>query len=478
MKKYFTHILLIILFASLFILRCARKSETIATVGPLNVSRNEMLKLIRNKFPAQHDFKNIELTEKKEILDDLILKKLKVNEALELGYDKDQNFRKRYNENGENLILFRYFEEFVVNKFISEDEVNEIMNKRNIELKASHILVGFNEASKKFDRPKEAAKHLAQFIANEAKSGADFNDLVKKYSDDPKTNDKNGDLGYFRWGKMAESFQEAVWKMKVGEISDPVETKFGFHIIRLDDRREIPSLGSEQKIYYQIKQNLYSQRLAKARKIADSLHNALHSKYSFQIKNDAIKDLAELIKNKIAKDSKITEKNLSEEEKMTILAEWENEKITLDSLIKSFGYQSSIILSDFKNPTTLEDYILRLSNTKLMLKDALESGLERDKYVVEEQEKYFQNRLVQIYDDKQIRKKIKKIEDAEIEDYYKNNPEEFKSKDGQIPPLEKVKVKIGAKIRKIKTDELIAEQKKVLYEKYPVKINEKDLSDL
>jgi hypothetical protein len=266
--------------------------------------------------------------------------------------------------------------------------------------------------------------------------------------------------------------------MKVGEISDPVESKFGFHIIRLDDRREVPSLGSEREIYYQIKQNLYTQRVDKARKIADSLHNALHSKYSFQIKNDAIKDLAELIKNKMGKESEITEKSLSEEEKMTILAEWENEKITLDSLIKSSGYQSSMILSDFKNPTSLEDFILRLSNTKLMLKDALDAGLDRDKYVVEEQEKYFQNRLVQIYDDKQIRQKIKKIEDTEIEDYYKNNPEEFKSKDGQIPPLEKIKVKIGAKIRKIKTDQLIAEQKKVLYEKYPVKINEKDLSDL
>jgi parvulin-like peptidyl-prolyl isomerase len=478
MKKYLIHILVFIVCGLLFVFKCAKKSETIATVGKLTVSRNEVLKLMANKYPNQPDFKNVELTKKKEILDDLIFKKLKINEALEMGLDKENSFIKTDKEKFEHLMLFRYYEKFVVDQLISEDEMDEMKEKRNIELRASHILIGFNEANKRYDRPKEEAKNLAQFVSNEARSGEDYNDLVKKYSDDPNTNDKNGDLDYFRWGKMAGPFQEKAWTMKVGEISEPVETQFGFHIIRLDDRREIPSFGSDRDIYYQIKQELFTQRRAKAGKIADSLYAGIRDKYSFQLNTEGIKNLTEIIKNKKAEHNEITDKSFSDEEKMMVLAEWDNVKLSLDSLIKRLGYQVKMVLPDFKNESILQDYILRYANNELMVKDALDAGLDKDEYVVEELEKYRQNRLAQLYEDKQLKQKMASIENSEIEQYYQNNPEEFKSQDGKILPMEKIKGKIRTKIWKAKSDAKIAEHKKILYEKYPVTINEKALAEI
>jgi len=74
-------------------------------------------------------------------------------------------------------------------------------------------------------------------IISELKSGADFAELAKEYSDDPGSADKGGDLGYFTRGTMVKAFEDAAFKLKVGEISAPVKTDFGWHIIKLEDRR-------------------------------------------------------------------------------------------------------------------------------------------------------------------------------------------------------------------------------------------------
>ena len=80
------------------------------------------------------------------------------------------------------------------------------------------------------------------------------------------------------------------------------------------------------------------------------------------------------------------------------------------------------------------------------------------------QEKYQYQNLAQLYEDKQIKQNLK-VEDSEIEEYYKNNQEEFKKKDGEIPPLDKVKSRIWSKIKKVKLQEKKTEHKKMLKEK-------------
>jgi len=84
-------------------------------------------------------------------------------------------------------------------------------------VRASHILV-----------PKLS---IAQDIKKQLLAGADFKKLAQKYSECPSKK-KGGDLGPFRRGQMVKEFEQAVYSMKVGEISDPIKTKFGYHIIK------------------------------------------------------------------------------------------------------------------------------------------------------------------------------------------------------------------------------------------------------
>jgi hypothetical protein len=102
------------------------------------------------------------------------------------------------------------------------------------EIAASHILISYKGAERSTaTRTKEEAKKLAEEVLAKAQApGADFAALAKEYSDEPGAKERSGDLGTFKKGAMAKPFEDAAFKLKVGEISGVVETQFGFHIIK------------------------------------------------------------------------------------------------------------------------------------------------------------------------------------------------------------------------------------------------------
>jgi peptidyl-prolyl cis-trans isomerase C len=92
------------------------------------------------------------------------------------------------------------------------------------EVRARHILV----------ESKEKARELFEKVAY----GTDFAELAKQHSKDSGSKDQGGDLGYFSKGQMVPQFEEAAFKLQKGEVSQPFETQFGWHIIKVDDKRQ------------------------------------------------------------------------------------------------------------------------------------------------------------------------------------------------------------------------------------------------
>lgn len=100
---------------------------------------------------------------------------------------------------------------------------------------AQHILVaykGADKAPKGVTRTKADAKKRAEEVSGKAKGGSDFSALVAEYSDDPAAKERSGSVGKFTRDKMAKPFSDAAFALKVDEISAPVETPFGYHIIK------------------------------------------------------------------------------------------------------------------------------------------------------------------------------------------------------------------------------------------------------
>jgi peptidyl-prolyl cis-trans isomerase C len=103
------------------------------------------------------------------------------------------------------------------------------------QVQASHILIKFDPEDGPAEKD-EKFKKLAG-IKKEIENGADFAGLAKEHSDCPSKS-KGGDLGYFGRGQMVKPFEDAAFSMKKGELSDIVETRFGYHLIKVTDRTE------------------------------------------------------------------------------------------------------------------------------------------------------------------------------------------------------------------------------------------------
>jgi peptidyl-prolyl cis-trans isomerase D len=117
---------------------------------------------------------------------------------------------------------------------------------------ASHILIHINSSKiegtasteEKQKLAQDKAKTRATDLLEKVKSGADFEEVAKKYSDDPGSGSQGGSLGEFPKGTMVSAFESALEKLAVGEISEPVLTPFGYHIIKIrkSNRRAIRTL--------------------------------------------------------------------------------------------------------------------------------------------------------------------------------------------------------------------------------------------
>jgi parvulin-like peptidyl-prolyl isomerase len=120
-----------------------------------------------------------------------------------------------------------------VEKFYKESPPNRFDAPEMI--RASHILVAVRR-----DAPPEdvlAAETKIDDLAARVKKGESFEALARQYSDDPNAKDTAGDLDYFSRERIMPEFADAAFKLKVGEVSAPVRTQFGFHLIKLTDRK-------------------------------------------------------------------------------------------------------------------------------------------------------------------------------------------------------------------------------------------------
>ena len=157
------------------------------------------------------------------------------------------------------------------------------------ERRASHILI-----VAKTEGEKAAAKAKAEEVLKEVrKTPAKFADLAKQYSQDPGSAKSGGDLGYFGRGMMVKAFEEAVFKQKEGEMSDVLESEFGYHIIKLTGIKT-----AKVKSLDEVRADIVSElkREAATRKFAESAEAFNNTVYE---QSDSLQPAAEKFKLKI-----------------------------------------------------------------------------------------------------------------------------------------------------------------------------------
>lgn len=178
-----------------------------------------------------------------------------------------------------DLLISKFVETSIVPKIkVTEEDARKFYDQnqdkftRNETVKASHILIGVDP--KATAEEKKKAREKAEKLHKELVAGADFAALAKGNSTCP-SNQQGGDLGFFGKGQMVPPFEKAAFAMKPGEISDVVETQFGYHIIKVTEKKPAETV-SFKEAQTKIEEYLKGQKVnaAVAEYVADAKKSA------------------------------------------------------------------------------------------------------------------------------------------------------------------------------------------------------------
>lgn len=178
----------------------------------------------------KNNFNNDQANTKKDIeeyLDLYVIFKQKVQAAKSLGMDTTEVFLTEFNSYKESLA-----NSYINSKDLTEKLIQEAYDRYKEEISAAHILIRTQN-----EEDTLAAYNKIDSIRQMAIDGADFTKLAKATSEDPTAANNGGELGYFTSMKMVYPFESAAYNTPVGEISDIVRTRFGYHILYVKDRR-------------------------------------------------------------------------------------------------------------------------------------------------------------------------------------------------------------------------------------------------
>ncbi len=165
----------------------------------------------------------------KQVLDDLVDQRLLALEAVRRGLDRDGEAKRRLQAARER-ILGNILVENAISKAVTDEAIRRMYDEQaklsppGEEVRARHILV--------------KTKAEAEAVITQLKGGADFAKLALEKSIDPGSRLDGGELGYFSKDAMVEPFANAAFALKKGEISEPVQTEFGWHVIQVEARRK------------------------------------------------------------------------------------------------------------------------------------------------------------------------------------------------------------------------------------------------
>lgn len=216
-------------------------SFLVATAGFGQTNTKEVLFTINDKSYYTDEFsrvykKNLDLVKDEsqkdlnQYLELFIGYKLKVNKAYKLGL---QNSAKYQSE------LKSYRSQLAKNYFndtkITEALIEEAYQRLQKEVRASHILILVDENASPEDTLKAYKK--IEDIAKRAQAGEDFASLAMQYSEDPSAKENKGDLGYFTAFRMVYGFENAAYNTAKGKVSAITRTRFGYHIVKVEDIR-------------------------------------------------------------------------------------------------------------------------------------------------------------------------------------------------------------------------------------------------
>lgn len=235
----------------------APKDPVIMTVNGVDVPKSEFEYLYHKNSQQQLSSQPID-----EYVNLFVNYRLKVADAMAEGIDTTAAFRQEMAQYRHELAAPYMVDSILLNRL-----VDEAYERSKEEVNTSHIM--FFQSRNDVDNA--ASLRVLDSLKNVLKNGGDFADLARRYSQDRGSATRGGELGYITAGRFPYTFEKAAYELKPGEVSDVVDSRIGYHLIKANDRR--PSRGQVRVAHILLfDQNNDREQSAEVKSRIDSLY--------------------------------------------------------------------------------------------------------------------------------------------------------------------------------------------------------------
>jgi parvulin-like peptidyl-prolyl isomerase len=270
------------IFAAVLLAGCAVAPEEkpVVTVEDWTMNVAQFRNLLQGAYGVE-SLDSLNEDQIQNLLDRVLRHRLFVEEGYAQSLDTMQYSRDLYDRSHRNLANKALFTDAVLDEVMPESVLREFYEHDTHRIRAQHILI------RSQGRSEDEARALIDSVYQLASQpDADFAKLAEQVSEDATTPD--GDIGWFEWGRMVDPFQEAAFELEVGEISAPVRTEYGWHLIHLTDREAKHPRPSFKAARNDIRERLSARYAAEIRDKTIGYLEQLRTEYDVQVDSQAV----------------------------------------------------------------------------------------------------------------------------------------------------------------------------------------------
>lgn len=393
-----------------------KKAEIIATVGDDKISYDEYLQHVRQNL-GYLDSDTDRVAKAIDLVNLAIDERILIQEGYRMGLDKDQEIVLLVDGQKSRFLLDELYKVKVIEKAKpSTSEIKAYYNKGKEQLHLRHILV----------REEKEADEIYSLL----KKGANFDTLAREKSIDPSAQENGGDLSWVSWGMMVDPFQEAAWKLRPGQLSRPVKTQFGWHIIKLEERKPAEKPLSFEQAKENIGKRLDSIR---RRQLVDSFLDNLKKKANLKINSSALELLqskdAQMMSQDTAQVKRPSGAYLDSnyfgiDEKNLIFANYKGGQLSLGDFLQRY-----ILVQVGRRPALndaegLKQFTFQTLMSELLEKEALRLRLDNKKSYTDTLRKLREKMMADKLRNDLLLAPIT-VNEEEIKAYYDNHKDQF-----------------------------------------------------
>lgn len=398
------------------------KKDTVATVGREQISAEAIKKAMIERFRGEQNAAKRSYEDREKFVREYAIVLAKNQEAESRGIDKLPEVSAELDKLVKQVALQKLYEQEVMNKVINDEVARQFYDKSAQEVRGRHILLKLSPVDSARAADSARVKARADSITKAIRGGLSFKAAAKLFSEDATSAADSGDLGWFPWGRMVDEFQEAAWAAKIGELTGPIKTSYGYHLILIEEKRAVPDRQPFEAMKEQIKGQLREVMSEKLNNRARDFVTGLREQFKVSYDNDAVELFRKRGGDPTVSKTESLAPVFTAEQKVMRVASYTGGEVKLTELVEKLG--TNAFRLDWAQSQSVIDLVNSIIEPKLLEQAAAKAGLEKVAREDESVKTQKQQQVIRLLEKTEVTDKVNPG-DADIQRYYDSHLENY-----------------------------------------------------